>query len=289
MINKKLVYNKKTDNGLDSLYKNIEKDDGTPLDCSYLSESKNSNTVEEERFCNLSQMLTQPPTPIAKDLETPTGKVEVVTKDNVVNEKITLKFEAKISAIKNYIDCEFSEINKKLNLFSESMNKLLKTFEIHKTNHTSILGEDIEFLKNELKSKDEMNTTEQKWKTSEQNLNNHNTIKKKTLFVKNISSNIALDDITKLFGLNSTKYLRENCNIDLPINLQRNCHKGYAYITVPDHVAVELVKLNDLELKGQNLVIEEAAAMPKSFNSNLNKFTFPNRFAALTPNQQENK
>ena len=39
MINKKLVYNKKTDNGLDSLYKNIEKDDETPLDCSYLSES----------------------------------------------------------------------------------------------------------------------------------------------------------------------------------------------------------------------------------------------------------
>ena len=38
MINKKLVYNKKADNGLDSLYKNIEKDDETPLDCSYLSE-----------------------------------------------------------------------------------------------------------------------------------------------------------------------------------------------------------------------------------------------------------
>ena len=36
------------------------------------------------------------------------------------------------------------------------MNKLSKTFEIHKTNHISILGEDIEFLKNELKSKDEM-------------------------------------------------------------------------------------------------------------------------------------
>ena len=83
--------------------------------------------------------------------------------------------------------------------------------------------------------------------------------------------------------------MRENCNIDLPINLQRNCHKGYVYITVPDHVAVELVKLNDLELKGQNLVIEEAVAMPKSFNSNLNKFTSPNRFAALTPNQQEDK
>ena len=131
------------------------------------------------------------------------------------------------------------------------MNKLSKTFEIHKTNHTSILGEDIEFLKNELKSKDEMikslietqilvletvknsktnpttvqNTTEQKWKTSEQNLNNHNTIKKKTLFVRNISCNVALDDITELFGLNSTKYLRENCNIDLPITYRETVIK----------------------------------------------------------------
>ena len=43
MINKKLIYNKITDQGLglDSLYKNTEIDDETPLDLSYLSESKN--------------------------------------------------------------------------------------------------------------------------------------------------------------------------------------------------------------------------------------------------------
>ena len=34
MINKKLIYNKKTDQGLDSLYKNTEIDDETPLDLS---------------------------------------------------------------------------------------------------------------------------------------------------------------------------------------------------------------------------------------------------------------
>ena len=36
MINKKLRYNKKTDHGLDSLYKSTEIDDETPLDLSYL-------------------------------------------------------------------------------------------------------------------------------------------------------------------------------------------------------------------------------------------------------------
>ena len=58
MINKKLIYNKKTDQGLDSLYKNTEIDYETPLDLSYLSESRNSNNFEED-FCNLSQILSQ--------------------------------------------------------------------------------------------------------------------------------------------------------------------------------------------------------------------------------------
>ena len=50
MINKKLRYNKKTDHGLDSLYKSTEIDDETPLDLLYLAESKNSNNFEEDNF-----------------------------------------------------------------------------------------------------------------------------------------------------------------------------------------------------------------------------------------------
>ena len=53
MINEKLIYNKKTDQGLDSLYKNTEIDNETPLDSSYLSEPKNWNNFEENTFCNL--------------------------------------------------------------------------------------------------------------------------------------------------------------------------------------------------------------------------------------------
>ena len=70
MINKKLIYNKKTDQGLDSLYKNTEIDDETPLDLSYLSESKTSNNFEEDTFSNWSQILSQQFIPQAKDLET---------------------------------------------------------------------------------------------------------------------------------------------------------------------------------------------------------------------------
>ena len=76
MINKKLIYNKKTDQGLDSLYKNTEIDDETPLDLSYLSESKDSNNFEEDTFCNLSQIFSQQFIPQAKDLETLLDKIE---------------------------------------------------------------------------------------------------------------------------------------------------------------------------------------------------------------------
>ena len=154
MINKKLIYNKKTDQGLDSLYKNTEIDDETPLDLSYLSESKNSNNFEEDTFCNLSQTLSQQFIPQAKDLETPLDKIEVITRDKITNEKFALKFEAKISAIKNYIDCEFSEVNKKINSVSENMNQLSKMFDTIQKDRSLLLNENIEFLQNGLKSKD---------------------------------------------------------------------------------------------------------------------------------------
>ena len=44
MIKLNLIFNKKTDQGLDSFYKTIEKDEEIPLDLSYLTESNHSNT-----------------------------------------------------------------------------------------------------------------------------------------------------------------------------------------------------------------------------------------------------
>ena len=63
--------------------------------------------------------------------------------------------------------------------------------------------------------------------------------------------------------------------------------KGYAYVTAPKHIADELVKLNDIELRGHHWIIQEAAAKPKTLNSNIIIFTSPNRYAVLAPNQEE--
>ena len=62
-------------------------------------------------------------------------------------------------------------------------------------------------------------------KSVEENPNKHKNVGKKTLIVKNLAPSIVLEDINELYGLNSTKYLRENCSIELPLNLQETNNK----------------------------------------------------------------
>ena len=77
------------------------------------------------------------------------------------------------------------------------------------------------------------------------------------------------------FGLNATKYLRENCKLDFPINPQTGKSKGCAYLTIPAHVADEIIKLNNIEL------MEDAQTKPKRPHSNQNNFLSPYRFGNL--------
>ena len=50
------------------------------------------------------------------------------------------------------------------------------------------------------------------------------------------------------------------------MNLQNTGHNAYAYIIAPNHVTDELVKLNELKLKGRNLIIEEPATKPRTLH-----------------------
>ena len=175
-------------------------------------------------------------------------------------------------------------------------------FDTIQKDRSLLLNENIEFLKNELKSKDEMikslietqtlvletvknskanpTITQDKIrknrKSVEENPNKHKNVEKKTLIVKYLAPSVVLEDIIELFGLNSTKCLRENCSIE-----------GYVYVTALKHIADELVKLNDIKLRGHNLIIEKAVAKPKTLNSNIINFTSPNRYVVLAPNQEE--
>ena len=54
MIKLNLIFNKKTNQGLDSFYKTTEKNEEIPLDLSYLTESNHSNIGKEISQYNLS-------------------------------------------------------------------------------------------------------------------------------------------------------------------------------------------------------------------------------------------
>ena len=55
-----------------------------------------------------------------------------------------------------------------------------------------------------------------------------------------------------------TQYLRDTCQINLVISKSTDKHRGFAFITIPDHVHDELLKLNDVKYKGRPIVVETA-------------------------------
>ena len=64
----------------------------------------------------------------------------------------------------------------------------------------------------------------------------------KNIYVGNLPEDITRQDICELFGLNSTSYLRDTCNIDFPINNKTEKFKGFAFIRAPAHITDELIK-----------------------------------------------
>ena len=130
------------------------------------------------------------------------------------------------------------------------MNQPSKMFDTVQKDRSLLLNENIEFFKNELKSKDKMikslietqtlvletvkNSEANPTITQDEIGKNRKSVEENPNKHKNLDPSVLLEDITELFGLNSTKYLRENCSIKLPLNLQETNNKGYVYVTAPN-------------------------------------------------------
>ena len=162
-----------------------------------------------------------------------------------VNEQLIWKKEAQLSALKSLVNCEILIIDKRLNTFSDTLNHVLKNLEVSQNSNTDLLKENVEYLKKELNSKDELikslvdtqtailetigksKRNEEKRhlqvETSpiltplQQDSQSHH---KYTIYVGNLNSNASIEDIYKLFGLKSTAYLRSNCHVNFPLNQQ---------------------------------------------------------------------
>ena len=72
---------------------------------------------------------------------------------------------------------------------------------------------------------------------------------KSTIIIRNLNTNVTSADIYELFGLNTTAYLRKNCNVSIPLNNMTKELLGYAYLTIPKHIRNEIIKLNGLNIK----------------------------------------
>ena len=78
-----------------------------------------------------------------------------------------------------------------------------------------------------------------------------------------INLNVTVDNIYELFRLKTTKYLRSNTYVEMPLN--RNVQtRGFTFVTVPDHVRNKLLKLNSIQYREKNLIIEAARTKIKT-------------------------
>ena len=68
----------------------------------------------------------------------------------------------------------------------------------------------------------------------------------KNIYVGNLPEDITKQDICELFGLSSTSYLQDACNIDFLINNKTGKFKGFASIRAPVYITDELIKPNSI-------------------------------------------
>ena len=93
---------------------------------------------------------------------------------------------------------------------------------------------------------------------SEKSSLNSNASIVKTLYVGNLNKNVTEQDLIELFGLRTTNYLRNTCRVKLILCSKTNNSRGFAFVTGPEYVLNELVKLNGIEFQEKLLVIEKA-------------------------------
>ena len=70
-----------------------------------------------------------------------------------------------------------------------------------------------------------------------------------------MNKNTSEKGIAELFGLRTTPYLLEKSFIEMPTGRK---NRNYAFITAPEHVCHELLKLNGETFQGMCLKVQEA-------------------------------
>ena len=93
-----------------------------------------------------------------------------------------------------------------------------------------------------------------------------NSSQTQTLYVGNLSDYTTEADLYEFFGLRSTKYLKQNYSVKMSTNSNTRKRQYHAYVTAPEHVTTELIKLNGIEFNSKCIIVEEAKNKPSAFS-----------------------
>ena len=76
------------------------------------------------------------------------------------------------------------------------------------------------------------------------------------MFIGNLHSDTAEEDLYKLSSLRSTQYLKQNCLVNMPVINKTGKSKGFATIVTPEKVDQDLLRLDEIDLLGRKIFIK---------------------------------
>ena len=168
--------------------------------------------------------------------------------------------------------------------FSNEMNSSKSPSSPHLLNRTPNYHQDVKTnTSGAIKNSYEINKNVPKPKNLQSQTRN-----KKQTNVGNRNNDLNIKDLTKLSGLETTKYLKENCSITMSINRKTAKNKGIAFVLSPDHVHNELLKLNGIEFHGKSSVLEKAMSPGKKSEKQLQR-QYHKRPQVIVNNSSENQ
>ena len=95
-------------------------------------------------------------------------------------------------------------------------------------------------------SNDEMNCTEE------------HDVPKKRIYIGNLEPGAVPQDLVQFFRLSATDYLEKNCSVAIGRSEKPDEPKSFAYITVPEQIHAEIIKLNGANFRGRKIIIATA-------------------------------
>ena len=88
-------------------------------------------------------------------------------------------------------------------------------------------------------------TDKDKYKIRQSERNQEKNMSK--LYIGNVSTSIKENDLLQRFGLNTTKYLRQMCSLNMPMKSKTGHSALYAFASTLKHVYDELLKLSEVK------------------------------------------